>query len=92
MLTYGDDLLGATRTGVVLHEDRFSVWSNELGLRMTNARKEAKPLPLPLSEVTFLKRNIWWDEDLGHYVCPISKKTIAKMLVIHSDSTLSEGD
>lgn len=65
---------------------------SELGLKLTNGSKEKKVELLPLSKVSFLKRGIIFDAELGRYLCPITKKTIAKMLVAHAESTLSEAD
>jgi len=92
LCTYGDDKLAATRPGVLFSPDPYKIMREELGLRATSAAKTEVPSPVTLAEASFLKRSFKYDEELNRYLCPISKKTIAKMLVIHADSTLSESD
>lgn len=82
LVTYGDDTLKNTAKGVLFSKlDMYEVLENELGLSLTNGKKEKKQEKLPLAEVSFLKRSIVYDQELGRYLCPITKKTIAKMLV-----------
>lgn len=90
--TYGDDCLAVSRPGHVQRPDAYALWRTELGVRVTNAKKEERETCAPITEVSFLKRTPRWDEGLGRYVFPLNLKTIAKMLTVRGDSTLSEDD
>lgn len=59
---------------------------------MTDADKTGKPVGKHIENVSFLKRGLKYDRELRRYIAPISLKTIAKMLVVQVDSTLSESD
>lgn len=89
LVTYGDDNLGANRPGVERDPDAERLWREEVGIVMTDASKTERVQVRPLRDASFLKRGFVWNEELQRYVCPISLKTIAKMLVCTGDTTLS---
>lgn len=90
LIHYGDDNLLTTR--FPLPASFTDVWKNELGMEMTDAGKAAVMVAKPLAEVSFLKRNFVYDAELLGYKTPLSKMSIARMLLIKKDSILSALD
>lgn len=92
LVHYGDDSL-MNVAEYCPEEFVYDVWLHELGVQMLDAKtKSALADAKPLAEVSFLKRAFVWDEDLDSYRCPIEKKTLARMLAMKKDSTLSRWD
>jgi hypothetical protein len=48
--------------------------------------------PKHLVDVQYLKRRFRFDPDLGRWVTPLDKKTMARMLMLKNDSTLTSLD
>lgn len=88
--TYGDDLLKATIAGLDPNYARYM--REEWGIVMTDAQKTDNIVPKKIEEVTFLKRNFVWDEELGRYLTPLDKRSLARTLLFKKDSTLSDSD
>jgi hypothetical protein len=90
LATYGDDNLKSTLEP--LPEDYCSIWLNEVGIEMTDASKSTVMRPKTLDEVEFLKRCFQWDLELKMYVAKLSKKSMARTLLIKKESVLSDMD
>jgi hypothetical protein len=89
LATYGDDNLGASR---VLLPNQEEIWASEIGIVMTDGSKVGSIRQKPLEDVSFLKRAYVFDSELGMYLPPLSKKSLARTLLIRKPSTLSERD
>jgi hypothetical protein len=88
--TYGDDQIFACLDGL---SPRFEeIWAEEIGIVMTDASKEGRMRPKHLVDVQYLKRRFRFDPDLGRWVTPLDKKTMARMLMLKNDSTLTSLD
>jgi hypothetical protein len=86
--TYGDDNVFGVKQGCEWfnHTSVASVLAN-IGIVYTMADKDAESVPyIHIDEVSFLKRVWRFDEDLGHFVCPLDEDSIAKMLTLHIPS------
>jgi len=90
LLTYGDDNVKNSKER--LPATYCQDWLDQLGMVVTDAGKTGEMKPVALSELQFLKRNLIWDEELKTYLPPLSKKSIARMLLMKRDSTLSDLD
>lgn len=90
MITYGDDLLKAhSRFGTLDREEELFL---ELGYVMTDGQKNKGLCYRSWDQVTFLKRTYYRDAQTGLLFCPLTLKTLAKMLRMSNDSTLSRTD
>jgi hypothetical protein len=89
---YGDDNAKAFRLDPT--DDYLDIWKNELGLIMTDpTNKDAKKVsPCSIDQLSFLKRTYTWSDEAEMYLPPIDKKTLARMLLIKKDSSLSDMD
>jgi len=87
---YGDDNVKASLDGV--HPRYEEIWRDELGLEMTDERKEGSIKERPIAETSFLKRTFHWDEELKSYIPRLSKKSLARTLMWKKESILSDRD
>jgi len=85
--TYGDDQIFACLAGLASNFEE--IWRDEIGITMTDASKEGRMRPKHLTDVQYLKRKFRYDADLGRWVTPLDKKTMARMLMLKNDSTLT---
>lgn len=90
LFTYGDDQLMDAPRG--LNPAFEEIWQNEIGITMTDASKTGRMRKKNLRDAQFLKRKFRYDNDLGRWVTPLDKKTMARMLSIKNDSTLTTPD
>lgn len=88
--TYGDDQIFACLSGLAANFEE--IWKDEIGITMTDASKEGRMRPKHLTDVQYLKRKFRFDTDLGRWVTPLDKKTMARMLMLKNDSTLTSMD
>lgn len=90
--TFGDDDIKTSR--VPYSENYAEIWRHEIGFILTDekTKTEAKIEPQPLSEAQFLKRTFVWDPELEYYLCPLDKKSLARLLLIKKDSSLGDLD
>lgn len=88
---FGDDNVTATRRGVppLLDPDAYS---RLVGQVATNGLKTAGLTEGPLSGVTFLKRRLVFDAELGYHLAPLEPASLLKACVCAMPSTLSEVD
>lgn len=91
--TYGDDALFATK--IRLPANYLALWES-IGIIKTDADKTNENLGVlkkkNLSEVQFLKRKIEWNDEFGRYTARLDKKSLARLLAIKKESTLSVPD
>jgi hypothetical protein len=83
LITYGDDnVAGVNKDCYFFNHTTVQECFASLGIKYTMADKESESVPfLHISNIEFLKR-IWrFDEELGHYVCPLNENSIHKMLM-----------
>jgi hypothetical protein len=90
LITYGDDNIKACADE--LPESYCDDWMVHLGIEMTDAQKTGQMRRVPLNEISFLKRNFVWDSEMKCYIPPLSKKSIARMLLMKRDSSLTDID
>lgn len=90
--TYGDDLLAAVKDDVkqAFNGTRMQyVCEEHLGMEFTTADKSSVVPPfVNVDDMSFLKRNFVWKDDLDRYVAPLSMDSIYKSLewVLPSDN------
>lgn len=93
LVHYGDDNLVSTQED--LQQEFLDVWQNELGIIMTDAVKSEGVrilAPSTVDKIDFLKRSFVWDEELKFYLTPLHEKSIARMLMIKKDSSMTDPD
>lgn len=92
--TYGDDSLAgvSVRAGFYDVGKVQSLYWECFRWKVTDEFKRVDISWCDISEVAFLKRNFVWDAELGYYLTPLSVKTIVKMLVARTRSTLGDID
>jgi len=91
LVHYGDDNLKAMRFPP--SPEYENIWKDQVGMIMLPADKsDSKMRAKKITEVSFLKRDFVWDEDLGLYKPPLSVKSLARMLLLKKDSILSDTD
>lgn len=91
LVHYGDDNLKAFRKPP--GPDYEDIWAKELGMVMLPADKsDSKMRAKHISEVSFLKRDFVWNDELQFYLPPLSTKSLARMLLVRKDSVLSAKD
>lgn len=92
LVTFGDDVLGVSDPGVFTPDGQ--VTRAELGMGLTDAHtKSETPTRKKLTEVTFLKRTIVWDEELQRYIFPLIPESMCKTAMCFStDIKISELD
>ncbi len=90
LVTYGDDVLRS----IDYDEDGdiVEVFYEHLGLTLTDANKGTTLQRKTIFDVDFLKRAFVWSDEFQRYITPISKKSLARMLVIKRESTLTSRD
>lgn len=89
---YGDDNVDNTAEEILYfyNPDNRAIAGEQLGLQLTDARKEGKPKFVPLEKVLFLKRRFSYDPTLDIWLAPLELKSIDKMLtMIHYNISLS---
>jgi len=93
LATYGDDANSAVAPHCTFYDPtKIVALGAERGMVYTAGDKSAEIKFIPLAQLTFLQRKFVWDSELGFYKAPISKKSLAKMLVLSKRSTLSKVD
>lgn len=80
-IIYGDDNAMISRIPEFNHTYLQTFFANQ-GIIYTMADKEAESVPfIDFDEVTFLKRDFFFNEELGHVVGRLDQKSIHKMLM-----------
>jgi len=91
--TFGDDLaVGRTARGRWMDIEEWRAQMKVAGLTSTPGDKSEFVVSKEITTLTFLKRTLRYDVQYGVWVMPLSKKSLAKMLVIRTTSTLSDLD
>jgi hypothetical protein len=88
--TFGDDCIFATK--YMLNPRYEEIWLDEIGIQVTDASKIGRMRPKTIKDVQFLKRTFVWSDEFQMYIAPLDKKSMARMLMIKKDSTLSSID
>lgn len=94
LMTYGDDnIFGVHKSIPWYNHSTISQALAEIGLVYTMADKHAETRPyIHIDEASFLKRKFVFQEEFGHYVCPLDPSSIGKMLTVWTYSkTLCPG-
>jgi hypothetical protein len=94
---YGDDMLAAVKVkyAALFNNNIFQTYAESVyGMEFTNAQKSDDMRPfLNLSEISFLKRNFVYREDLQRWVAPLDKLSIMKTICYYLPSNeVSERD
>lgn len=90
LITYGDDNVMTSKVNWFNHTD-ISETLGKMGIIYTMADKEAVSRPfIHLSEVSFLKRQWIWNEEMKVYLAPLEHDSIEKMLMTWTRSKISE--
>jgi len=94
LATYGDDSLKAVSRSAKFYDPSKiqELYLKHVGWTVTDELKRDVINWCVLADVAFLKRNFVWDAELGYYLTPLSKKTLVKMLVARTRSTLGDKD
>lgn len=90
LVTYGDDKVATRRDPLTSIYQK--IWKEELGKEMTDGAKQSVITPLPLEEISFLRRTLSFNPEFGFYTAALSLKTMARMVIIKKESTLSRPD
>lgn len=90
LLDYGDDVLAHLAPELVATVSE--TFTKVFGIEVTDAAKTGKVQPRSIREVEFLKRRFVWDEELRVYICPLSKKSLARMIGWNNDSSMTAVD
>jgi len=89
--TYGDDEL--MHTLQTIRPDYFVLCEREIGIIKTDAQKGGSEITMThISKSQFLKRTFRWHEDTERWVGCLDLKSMARMLVMKKESTLSQPD
>jgi hypothetical protein len=82
LMTYGDDnVMGVSPKAPFFNHTAIQAALADVGIKYTMADKEAESVPyLHVSQVSFLKREWRWDEDVKAYLAPLEEASIAKSL------------
>lgn len=82
LMTYGDDnLMGISKAAPFFNHTSIQGVLMSVGVKYTMADKEAESVPyIHISEVSFLKREWRWDEDVGAFLAPLEEASIGKSL------------
>lgn len=82
LMTYGDDnVMGVSPKAPFFNHTAIQAALADVGIKYTMADKEAESVPyLHISQVSFLKREWRWDEDVGAFLAPLEEASIAKSL------------
>lgn len=85
LITYGDDnAMGVSPKTSWFNHTAIQAELGKIGIVYTMADKEAQSVPfIPISKVSFLKREWKWDADVGAYLCPLEWDSIIKMLTVN---------
>lgn len=88
---FGDDNIHALRPGVppVVHPERLL---RECGVEVTSGDKSGTVALGSLQSVSFLKRTLVFDAELGYHLAPLALKSIVKTCVVRMPTTLSDSD
>lgn len=88
---FGDDNVHALRPGVapVVHPERML---RECGVEVTSGDKSGSVALGPLGSVSFLKRTLVFDQELGYHLAPLALKSVVKSCVVRMPTTLSDAD
>lgn len=93
LVTYGDDSAGRVSSLAKFYDpNKIQTLALERGMVYTDGGKKDSIEWKTLEELTFLKRQFVKLDGVEGYVAKLSKKTIAKMLVLAKKSTLSNFD
>jgi hypothetical protein len=90
LVTYGDDNVKSNRKPPPI--SYCDDWKSLTGVHMTDPDKTGMMKLRPISEISYLKRNFVFDEELQLYLPPLSLKSMARMLLMKRDSTLTDID
>jgi len=84
LMTYGDDnVMGISKRSPFFDHTTIQKVLYDIGVDYTMADKEAASVPyLNISQVSFLKREWRWDEDVGAYLAPLDEESIGKCLTV----------
>lgn len=88
---FGDDNVHALRPGVAPFIDA-GVMLSHCGVEVTSGDKTGSVTLGPLSSVSFLKRALVYDAELGYHLAPLALKSIIKSCVVRMPTTLSDSD
>lgn len=91
--TYGDDnVFGVSVLAPWYNHTTVQTALAGIGITYTMADKMSVSVAyIHIDEVTFLKRRWRWDEDVGHFLCPLDEESIIKSLTVWKPSdTLDE--
>lgn len=93
LATYGDDALIAVSTACSFYDPaRIPELGLEMGMVFTDARKGSTFEWQTIAEVQFLRRSFVWDAECERYLALLSRKSLAKMLVLAKRSQLTRHD
>lgn len=93
LATYGDDALIAVASHCEFYNpELIPSLGEEMGMVFTDARKSARFEWTTITEVQFLRRTFVWDEECGRYNAQLSRKSLAKMLVLAKRTELTQRD
>jgi hypothetical protein len=84
LMTYGDDnTFGVSASIPWFNHTTIQAKLAEIGVTYTMADKGAASIPyIDIKDVSFLKRQWVWDEDVKAWVCPLEEESIKKMLTV----------
>jgi hypothetical protein len=89
-LIYGDDMLASVKPEAAdfFNNIMYQMACTKLfGMEFTNAQKTSDMQPfLTVNEISFLKRNFVYREDLGRYVAPLDLKSVMKTICYYLPS------
>lgn len=90
LLTYGDDnAMCVSANAPWFNHCSLTSALADINITYTMADKGALSVPyIAFSEGSFLKRKWRYDTHLHHYVCPLEKDSIIKMLMVHVKSNV----
>lgn len=84
LMTYGDDnVMGIAKRVPWFHHTSIQAILASVGITYTMADKESESVPyISLKEVSFLKREWRYDQEIGYLMAPLEEASIFKMLTI----------
>lgn len=84
LTTYGDDnVFGVSVDAPWFNHTTLQEVLADIGLTYTMADKTSESVPyIHIDDVSFLKRSWRYDENVGHFLCPLEEESIIKSLTV----------